>query len=170
MKRSILPILILTLACAAVQNVSAMQGGGDSSAAFERLKALAGKWQASTSMGKVQLEYEVIAGGSTVVSRELVENYPPMLTAYHLDGDRLLLTHFCMAGNQPRMQAKTFNRQTGELKFEFLDATNLAAPTVGHMHNAKFRFIDQDHFVTEWDFYEGGQKKETETFNFTRVK
>ena len=95
---------------------------------------------------------------------------PAMLTVYYMDGDRLLLTHYCMAGNQPRMQAKTFNPETGELEFQFLDATNLASPGAGHMHNVRIRVADRDHLSSAWDFYENGQLKHTETAEYTRVR
>ena len=54
---------------------------------------------------------------------------PTMLTLYHRDGNRLVLTHYCMAGNQPRMQAKPFDAGANELAFEFLDATDLTTTT-----------------------------------------
>lgn len=95
---------------------------------------------------------------------------PPKITVYHLDGDRLLLTHYCMLNNQPRMQARDFNPESSELRFEFLDITNLKAPGGGHMHNAILRFVDDNHFVSEWDFYENGQRKSTETFKYTRIR
>jgi len=87
-----------------------------------------------------------------------------------VDGDRLLLTHYCMAGNQPRMQARSFNPETGEVAFEFLDATNLTTSAAGHMHNAKIRVADHDHLVTEWEFYENGQKKMSDIAQYTRVR
>jgi len=93
-----------------------------------------------------------------------------MLTVYHFDGNRLMLTHYCSAGNQPRMQAGTFNPETGEIQFLFLDATNLASPSAGHMHNAKIRLVDQNHMSAEWQFYENGQPKFTEHAQYTRVK
>ena len=120
-------------------------------------------------MGKVHVSYELIAGGTSLVEKESGEKMPAMLTVYYLDGDRLLLTHYCMAGNQPRMQARAFNPETGEVAFEFLDATNLA-PGGGHMHNAKIRLADHDHFSSEWEFYENGQRKMAETAQYTRVK
>ena len=42
------------------------------------------------------------------------------------------------------MQARAFNPETGEVDFEFLDATNLA-PGGGRMHSASFawRPVDQ---------------------------
>jgi hypothetical protein len=142
----------------------------DAKAAFARLKSLAGEWQADTSMGKSHITYEVIAGGATVLERETIANMHDMLTAYHLDGGRLLLTHYCMAGNQPRMQARRYDAKTGELRFEFLDATNLASPQAGHMHNATLRFGDSSHLNADWEFYEGGQSKAHESFEYTRVR
>jgi hypothetical protein len=136
----------------------------DSKAAFEQLKTLIGEWQADTERGKARVQYELIAGGHTLVERESVGDMPPMLTLYHLDGDRLLLTHHCMLGNQPRMQARSFSAASAELNFEFLDITNLAGEDAGHMRDARFRFVDRNRFVSEWDFYENGRKKTTETF------
>jgi len=139
-------------------------------AAFARLKTLAGEWEADTRMGKAHLSYEVIAGGTALVEKETAEQMPAMLTVYHLDGERLLLTHYCMAGNQPRMQVKAFNPESGEVQFQFLDATNLTGTGAGHMHNATFRVVDNNHLATEWEFYENGQKKFSETAQYTRVR
>jgi hypothetical protein len=165
----LVPLLLLVLVTAQTSN--GMQSDKmDARAAFASLKALAGEWQAESGMGKARVEYEVIAGGNTLVEKETVGDMPPMMTLYHLDGSRLLLTHHCMLGNQPRMQARAFDREAGELKFEFLDVTNLAGPNAGHMHNARFRFVDQNHFVSEWDFFENGRLKSTETFKDARTR
>ena len=77
----------------------------DATAAFARLKGLAGEWQADLPQGKAHLTYTVIAGGATLVERETAANMPEMMTMYHLDGKRLMLTHYCAAGNQPGLQA-----------------------------------------------------------------
>jgi hypothetical protein len=166
-------LMIATLAAAsmAVQAAGDKPTNGiDAPAAFARLKSLAGEWQADTPMGKARLTYEVIAGGTSLVERESAENMPAMMTVYHLDGGRLLMTHYCMAGNQPRMQARAFDAKTGEVRFQFLDATNLSTPEAGHMRNLTLRIGDHDHFGADWDFYEGGQRKNTETFQYTRVR
>ena len=144
--------------------------GFDAAAAFERLKSLAGEWQANTKMGTARLTYEVIAGGSALVERDTVADMPAMLTVYNLDGNRLILTHYCMAGNQPRMQARSYDAGSGEINFDFLDATNLASPSAGHMHNARFRFVDHDHFKSAWQFYVNGAPQRTEDFEYTRVR
>ncbi len=89
--------------------------GTDAAAAFARLKGLVGEWEANADVGKARLVYELTGGGSAVVERESAENMPVMMTVYHLDGNRLLLTHYCMAGNQPRMEARSFDPAPGEI-------------------------------------------------------
>lgn len=142
----------------------------DASAAFARLKTLVGHWEANTSSGKVHLSYELVSGDTALLERESSETMPSMVTVYYVDGGRLLLTHYCMAGNQPRMQAKVFKADTGELDFQFLDATNLASPSAGHMHNATIRLVDANHLASEWQFYENGKQKFSERAQYTRVQ
>jgi hypothetical protein len=146
----------------------------DATAAFAQLKSLAGDWESKAPDGtKSRTRYEVISGGSAVVEHfesDALGAANAMLTVFYLDGDHLRLTHYCMAKNQPRMQAESFDRSTGELRFAFLDATGLSSPEAGHMHNATFRFVDADHFATDWQFVEGGKPKFAETVQYTRVR
>jgi len=169
MRRHLLVMATVALTAAAAHAAGPKSEASAGPAAYARLKTLVGEWEADTAMGKAHISYELIAGGTSLVEKESAEKMPAMLTVYYLDGDRLLLTHYCMAGNQPRMQARTFNSGTGEVAFEFLDATNLT-PGAGHMHNAKIRVADHDHLNTEWEFYENGQRKMAETAQYTRVK
>jgi len=143
--------------------------GVDAKAAFARLRSLVGQWEADTPMGKARLSFELMAAGTALVEHETFDQMPSMETVYYPDGNRLLLTHYCMVGNQPRMQAQFYNAETGELKFEFLDATNLASPAAGHMHNATFRFIDDSHLVAKWQFFENGKLARTEHFPYVRI-
>jgi hypothetical protein len=164
---------IRTFLIAGLMAAATVQAGDkqvDSAAAFSRLKTLAGEWEANTSMGKERVTYELIAGGTALVERESGEHMPAMATVYHMDGDRLILTHYCMAGNQPRMEARGFDAKSGELRFQFLDATNLAGSGAGHMRNATFRLAGADRFSAAWEFYESGKPKRTEAFEYTRVR
>jgi hypothetical protein len=170
MKRHLLVIALATLAAAAALAAGPEAENAPGPAAYARLKTLVGEWEADSSMGKTHVSYELIAGGTSLIERESGEKMPVMVTVYYLDGSRLLLTHYCMAGNQPRMQARAFNPETGELDFQFLDATNLASPAAGHMHNVKFHLADNDHFSSQWEFFENGQRKMNETAQYTRVK
>ena len=158
-------LVSVTLAAAPAANSS-----NEAAAAFAQLKTLAGEWEATTSVGKTHLTYQVISGGNAVVERESSEKMPEMLTVFYLDGDRLLLTHYCAAGNQPRMEARAFDPQTGELRFQFLDATNLTSPKAGHMHNVTFHFVDNNHVSADWQFFENGQEKIRQSAQYTRVR
>jgi len=168
MKRHYLLVTAVVLAAVAAYAGPKAEGSSDA-AAFARLKTLVGEWDANTQMGKAHLSYELIAGGTALVEKETGEKMPAMMTVYHLDGDRLMLTHYCMAGNQPRMRAKAFDAAAGKLEFEFLDGTNLTAAE-GHMHNARIQFVDNDHVKTEWAFFENGAQKFTEGAEYTRVR
>jgi hypothetical protein len=170
MKTKLLTIASLLLTSPALYPGETGKAPIDTPAAFARLKSLAGDWEASGGGGKVRLSYRVIAGGTAVVEREQGEHMPEMLTVYYMDGNRLLLTHFCMAGNQPRMEAASYDPATGDLQFRFLDVTNLTTPGAGHMHNGAFRFVDENHLNSDWQFYENGQLKKTESARFTRVR
>jgi hypothetical protein len=164
-------LIFATLLMAGAQAADNTSGAAiDAKAAFARLKTLAGVWQGDTTMGKARVTYDVIAGGTAVVERDTAERMPEMQTVYHLDGGRLLLTHYCAAGNQPRMQASSFDAKSGELAFRYLDATNLAGNDAGHMHSARIRFVDADHLAASWDFYEGGRLKSTENVEYSRVR
>jgi hypothetical protein len=163
-------LLMLTNSVLAADRPSAT----DSATAFAQLKSLAGDWESKAPDGsKSRTRYEVVSGGSAVVEHfenDALGAANAMVTVYYLDGDHLRLTHYCMAQNQPRMQAESFNKLTGELRFAFLDATGLSSPEAGHMHNATFRFVDADHFATDWQFFEGGKPKMIESVQYTRVR
>jgi len=163
---------LLVVAGAAVANAAdaGKTTTSNASAAFERLKTLAGEWDGSNGSMKGHISYELIAGGTALVERETGEGMPPMMTVYHLDGDRLVLTHYCMLGNQPRLQARRYDTASGELAFEFLDATGLPNSKASHMHNATFHFIDSEHFSSSWQLYENGEPRKSEQLEYTRVK
>jgi hypothetical protein len=158
---------LLVVVVMAAQASHAASGSNDAAAAFERLKALVGEWQSVS--GSERLSYELVAGGTALLERETGGNRPTMLTVYHRDGDRLLLTHYCMAGNQPRMQARSYDAATGDLAFEFVDGTNLASPATGHMHSVTIKFVDSAHIDTVWQFHENGKATMTERARYARI-
>jgi hypothetical protein len=141
----------------------------DAGAAFSRLKGLVGEWNIESARGKGQSQFQLIAGGSVILERFREPGGGEMLTAYHLDGDNLVLTHYCLAGNEPHMVAEKFDAASGELNFAFAGGANIAADT-GHMHDAAFRLISNDRFDAKWDFVEGGKLKFSEDVHYTRVK
>jgi len=141
-------------------------------AAFERFKELAGTWVGRSTKGwEDETTIDVIAGGSVVRSTSF--NAHPgetMLTLFHLDGDRLMLTHYCVAKNQPRMVASRFEDGGRKVAFDFLDATNLQRPGAGHMHASVFEFGDRDHFTSRWSWFEDGSERWMEEIVYERKR
>jgi hypothetical protein len=139
-------------------------------AAFARLRHLAGRWQAESSKGwSDEVTFEVIARGSAVVQRTAFADHPDetMVTVYYLDGERLLLTHFCEARNQPRLVASETAPE--RIAFEFLDATNLPSRDHGHMDRAVYSFLDDDHFSSRWTWYQDGAERWLEEIVYQRL-
>ena len=91
-----------------------------------------------------------------------------MLSLFYVDGERLLMTHFCPSGNQPRMQA-TISSDGKSISFNFLDVTNLSNPQAGHMHHAVYLFSDADHYTEQWTWRQDG-KDTTYQYEMQRKK
>ena len=137
---------------------------------FDALKGLAGEWVGKDSLEHpVQIRFRVTSGGSALLS-ELVEpsRKEDMITVFHLDGNRLLLTHYCAEGNQPRMKA-TASPDGKTIIFDFVDATNLVPPKVGHMRRLVIRMPNPNHHTEEWTFVENG-KESKDLFDVHRTK
>jgi hypothetical protein len=90
---------------------------------------------------------------------------------FNLDGpDRLLMTHYCAAGNQPRMVG-TMSPDGKTLTFNFLDATNLVSEQPGHMQSLLVTIIDSDHHTEDWAFLaRDGKLQHHEHFDLQRQK
>jgi hypothetical protein len=139
-------------------------------AAFERFKKLDGQWQGRSTKGWEEIvSFKAIAKGSIVVESSF-DAHPneTMMTMFHLDGERLMLTHYCVAGNQPRLQATAFEDEGKTITFTFLDATNLPSRDRGHMDKLVFRFIDDNHVTSQWTWYQNGKESWMEEIQLDR--
>src|SRR5438045_3295890 len=78
-------------------------------AGLEKMKKLAGSWVEADKDGKptekVVSVFKVIGGGSTVHETIFPGTPMEMVSVYHLDKGELVMTHYCVLGNQPRMKA-----------------------------------------------------------------
>jgi hypothetical protein len=156
----ILSVLVLGVSITPTARPAAAGNGPE---AFDKLKSLVGHWEAQPAGdAKAAMDIQLTGQGSAVMeTSHTVEGGKPveMVTMYYLDGGQLKMTHYCMAGNQPTMQA-TYTRETKTLTFDFLGATNLKSPNDGHMHHAVYTFQDNDHLKTVWTF----QKDQKDAF------
>ena len=135
---------------------------------FEQLKSLVGEWEGKTGSGVTsRISYQLASGGTALLERLQTGDEPEMVTVYTADGDRLGVTHFCSAGNQPQMRTAPIGGETKQFSFAFVRATNLADANAGHMDHLRVTLQDHDHFTQEWTWKENGKSK-TEVFHFTR--
>jgi hypothetical protein len=137
----------------------------DAQKSFDQLKSLAGSWeghittspQAPEIDGKLMhVSLRVTSMGNALVHEMTGEGRPDdPITMLYLDGDRLLLTHYCDAGNRPRMVGK-MSPDGKTVEFEFLDVAG--STDYGHMHHAVFTGIDANHHTEDWTYMEPGDK------------
>jgi hypothetical protein len=123
------------------------------SPALERFKALAGEWVAAednemVKKGALVARYAVTAGGSAVVETVFPGSPHEMVTVYHADGSDLVLTHYCLNGNQPRMRAR--NASGSSFAFEFDGGMGIDPKRDRHMHSARFELVGKDEIRNEW--------------------
>jgi hypothetical protein len=140
-------------------------------ASFDRLKTLVGEWKGTAGNNQqASVSYRVVASGSVLEETLHVGKEETMITVYHLDGDRLMVTHYCAAGNQPRMVATPDPNNPNIFAFKFLDATNMSSPDASHMRNLVVTLVDKDHFTQQWTWREKGKEDQRELFKLTRKK
>ena len=151
-----------------ILSTTAISAQSDAQKSFDQLKSLTGSWEGKNAMGEtVQVSYRVTAGGSALMS-EIMGHGEDMISMFHFDGaNRLLLTHYCAVGNQPRMQAIA-SPDGKTITFNFLDATNLDNPQSGHMDHVVIAMLDPNHHTEEWNFVDHG-KEIKEVFDLKRV-
>jgi len=153
-----LTLLIILVATAAVALPQQMQmpmpktsgPQSDAQKAFEKLKSLAGSWE-GTYMGiSMKMTIRVTSTGNAILHEVTASGRPDdPITMIYVDGDRLLLTHFCDAGNRPRMQGK-LSPDGNTVTFDFLDVSGRTEEFF--MHDAMFTMVDADHHIEAWTY------------------
>jgi len=144
MRRLLLPLLLLLGSTAASAQSSAQRS-------FDQLKSLAGSWEGTLDGETMHVSLRVTSMGNALLHEMKGKGPDDPITMFHLDGDRLMLTHYCDAGNQPRMVA-TVSPDGKTIVFDFQEATNLLSTQEGHMQRVTFTFIDPDHHTEKWEF------------------
>lgn len=124
-------------------------------AVFEQLKSLQGQWRSTKPGSRTTVEYRTIANGTVLVETWTMSPTRQSMTVYAMDGERLLATHYCPQGNQPRLVLDGTDAD-GTHRFEFLDGTNLQDPDGFHEHAFTIR-LDGDAALTRRETYIGNR-------------
>jgi hypothetical protein len=153
--------LVLALAMAGVADDKAATKltPGSTNPAFETLKKLAGTWVTADKDGRPTDEIasviKVTAGGSAIHETLFPGQPQEMLSVYTVDGADLVMTHYCVLGNQPRMKADP-KSPTNQIVWKFTGGGNLDPKKDKHMHEATLTIVDDDHIEVNGVGWENG--------------
>ncbi|RMH11142.1 MAG: hypothetical protein D6695_09815 [Planctomycetota bacterium] len=118
------------------------------------IKALEGTWTMLDENGAeiVGTVYKTTAAGSAVQEVMFPGTEHEMVNLYHMDGSDLVVTHYCAAGNQPRMvasEARTGPQGERIYRFDFDRVSNLRPEHQYYMGNLTLT-IKGDHLTQTW--------------------
>jgi hypothetical protein len=149
-----------------------------SSLAFGQIKSLAGTWEgtlttvpaavAGASQGKqLQVSLRVTSSGNAVLHEMKVPGAPDdPITMLYVNGNRLFLSHYCDAGNRPRMVA-TASPDAKAITFNVVDVSG--SKSHGYMEHVVFTAIDASHHTEDWTFLMPGNHPAQAHFDLHRV-
>jgi len=157
------------LLCALVISLPRMAfGQSEAQKPFTALQSLAGSWVGAlttfpampteTIGDSMRVTLRVTSRGNALVHEMHGAALPddptkydhPVTMIYLNDDGRLTLTHYCDAGNRPRMTARV-SPDGKTIDFDFVDISGRYDRT-GHMQHATFTLIDADHHVEDWTY------------------
>jgi hypothetical protein len=143
---------------------------------FDILKTLAGSWvgQLTTFPSApdfdgsfAQFSMRVTSRGHALAHELSLSGIPDHpLSMFYIEDDRLVLTHYCDAGNRPRMVGKV-SPDGKSVEFDLVDLAG--SNDHGHMHRAVFTFIDENHHTEDWTYMMPGDNPVRAHFELHRT-
>jgi len=182
--RIAISLMFALMAAAAFAADAAVPAQSDAQKSFNQIKSLAGTWEGPVTAvpkmegmddnARVQVSLRVTSRGNALVHEmkgagdgDDPTKYDHPVTMFYLDNDRLLLTHYCDAGNRPRMAART-SADGKTVEFDFVDVAG--STQYGHMQHTVFTIIDDNHHTEDWTFLMPGDKPMRGHIDLQRVK
>jgi hypothetical protein len=156
-------LLTLSLASFAADKKPGAKSPPPANPVLEKMKKLAGTWLVADKNGKptdqVASIFKVTAGGSAVVETVFPGQSEEMLSVYTVDGPDLILTHYCVLGNQPRLKADP-NSSANQIVFKFTGGGNLDPKKDKHIHELTLTIDDEHIEVSDIGWENGAPSKE----------
>lgn len=124
----------------------------DAKKAFEKLKTLTGSWQGTVMDISINFTIRAVSSGTTILHEGNTDGGGPPnheITIFYIDGDRLLATHYCDAGNQARFEGRMAS-DGKKIEFNFLDVAG--STRGGLVKRMVFTLIDTNKHVIEFTF------------------
>jgi hypothetical protein len=131
-----------------------------SNANFDKMKKLVGTWVEADKDGKptdkVMSIVKLTAGGSAIHETFFPGQDMEMVSVYVPEGEDLVMTHYCVIGNQPKLKADR-KSPANQIVFKFAGGTNLDPKKDKHMHDATLTIVDADHLQLDGIGWENGE-------------
>ncbi len=120
--------------------------------AFEKLKTLEGPWQGKILDIPIDFTMRAASSGTVILhDANTSAKGPPKheITMFYVEGDRLLATHYCDAGNRSRLEGK-LSADEKSIEFSFIDVTG--STRGGYLKDLVITMIDADNQVIAFTF------------------
>jgi YD repeat-containing protein len=150
------------------------EGKASGADVFRQLSSLVGTWTGSSRNGSAHsVTYRYTAAGSVLVETWTLGSGRESMTLYALDDDRLLATHYCPQGNQPRLEYAGADKG-GRWQFQFRDGTNLHTKERSHQQAFWIKLHDDETFergetYVDNDAASSEVAQDSEAVSYTRV-
>jgi hypothetical protein len=169
MRAHLLLIVSVLVPASATSQLARPEEQTRSDAVFKQLTALAGDWEGVQDGIPIKVTYTLTGDGSARMEymRPGGSTAGAMVTTFTVDGDHLIATHYCSAGNQPQMVTGVPGGLQRGVTFSLVRVTGMKTPE--NWHNTGLTFIqdDADHITQRWTYsYKG--KTGTNVFRYTR--
>jgi hypothetical protein len=145
---------------------------------LETLKTLKGSWSGSTykhqdervwGESEALVTYTITGGGSAVVETLFPGTSLEMTTVYHDDQDgHLVMTHYCNAGNQPKMELVTF--ENNQLYFRLSADADIDAEHEHHAHELSIKIGEDGTLEHDWTNHNMGQEADLRNIKLVRME
>ena len=142
------------------------------SEAFENLKELVGTWTGVMEMGEEKMDftvsYQVVAGGSAILEKSFPGTPKEMVSLYHEDDGKVVMTHYCMLGNQPEM--KLIESTDKMFKFDFTGGANIDPSNSMYMSSVVFNLTGDNEMTQAWGMTSEGKEEKKNVLALKRSK
>ena len=149
LRLSLIPLLISsTIACQSTSSVITDINDEQREALFAPVRALEGRWVLDSEEHPGEITFAVSSNGSVVREIMFPGTEHEMTNMYSLDGNSLVMTHYCAGGNQPTMRASAFDGK--QIVFEPESVKDLREGYDYYMGGITLVMTGDDSFEQHW--------------------
>jgi hypothetical protein len=178
MKQHVSKVLAILFTFAFFQSSSLYAQAPADSAGLQAIRALEGSWSGSTYKHKdervwaeesdVVVTYKVTGGRSAVVETLFPGTPSEMTTVYHDDPDgKLVMTHYCNARNQPKMELISF--ENNRFEFKLAADADIDAAHEHHAHELIIAIGEDGSLQHDWTNHNMGQAADLRNIKLVRL-